>query len=265
MAKYVRSKRRTIGGNHHHKGKAKKGKGKSKGKKKGCSTVKKCRAEIKKLETRIRKIKSRKKKPKTRRRVRMRTPKELESMYMEGESGKGATGFALANPTKGRAGKTSHSTKERAVLNRISKGISFGFGVALKSLVLLLIHISNKLKECELLPSHMEGEWPAMNYKEGNMVKIIEDMDKALKIVLDKGTKAVVSWALSASLLAVVNMGKLLGDKIQTLIGDNAMKPFKSMLNAAKKIVGKYPVEDLPKGAENSIRNIYHKLYSKKG
>ena len=60
MAKYVRSKRRTIGGNHHHKGKAKKGKGKSKGKKKGknkgCSTVKKCRAEIKKLESRIIKI-----------------------------------------------------------------------------------------------------------------------------------------------------------------------------------------------------------------
>ena len=55
MAKYVRSKRRTIGGTHHHKGKAKKGKGKSKGKhkgkKKGCSTVKKCRTEIKKLET----------------------------------------------------------------------------------------------------------------------------------------------------------------------------------------------------------------------
>ena len=63
MANYVRSKRRTIGGtHHHHKGKAKKGKGKSKGKNKGCTTVKKCRAEIKKLETRIRKIKSHKKK-----------------------------------------------------------------------------------------------------------------------------------------------------------------------------------------------------------
>ena len=254
MAKYVRSKRRTIGGthHHHHKGKAKKGKGKSKGKKKKCSTVKKCRAEIKKLETRIRKIKSHKKKPKTRRRVRMRTPKELESMYMEGESGKGATG------------KRRRKEASMPLAGQTTRGISFGFGVALKTLVHLLTIIKDTLENNGLLPDHMKGPFPPMDYKEGNMVTIIDELDQALKQIAAEGVGMAVSMAVRAAASSVVTGGQMLGTRIQTFFGDTAMTAFKSMLESAKIVVGKYPVEGLPQGDNNSILMQYEALFTEK-
>lgn len=138
MAKYVRSKRRVIGGSHHHKGKAK-AKGKSKGKNRGCNTVKKCRAEIKKLETRIRKIQSRKKKAKSpsRKRLRMKTPKELETMYMDSKRDMGAA----------KMGRKRSGIRDRPYSREGNPLI--GFGIIFKQ------YFENTMKMIELLvPGH---------------------------------------------------------------------------------------------------------------
>ena len=164
MAKYVRSKRRVIGGTHHHKGKAKakgkgKGKGKSKGKNRGCNTVKKCRAEIKKLETRIRKIQSRKKKAKSpsRKRLRMRTTKELESMYMDSKQDMGA-----AKMGRKRSGISARDRPYAREGNPL-----IGFGILFKQ------YFEKTMKMIELLvPGHPSD--PELNVQIGNASEQLE-------------------------------------------------------------------------------------------
>ena len=254
MAKYVRSKRRTIGGNHHHKGKAKKGEGKSKGKKKRCSTVKKCRAEIKKLETRIRKINSHKKKPKTRRRVRMRTPKELESMYMEGENGKGAVG-RRGMVKKRRRGKLAENA---------AKGVSIGFRVAMDTLKKVLDTLKYTLDKHELLPKHMKGPLPSMDYREGSMVEIIKKLDEALKQSASAGAGMAVNSVISAAVGVWVGMAETLKETIKNYLNPHVYTVFQNLLNTMKVIVGNYPVEPLPQGPGNPYPEQYSELFNEK-
>ena len=175
MAKYVRSKRRVIGGSHHHKGKAKaKGKGKSKGKNRGCNTVKKCRAEIKKLETRIRKIQSRKKKAKSpsRKRLRMKTPKELESMYMDSKRDIGA-----AKMGRKRSGISARDRPYAREGNPIK-----GFGILFKQ------YFEKTMKMIELLvPGHPTD--PVLDVQIGDASEQLEAFVAEYLVPVARGLK----------------------------------------------------------------------------